>query len=185
MPSVALRLLAAGTLATFVSACASSTLIKSSPAGAKVYLDGEMVGRTPYTMSDTKIVGSSTRVRLLLDGYEPYDANISRSEDFQVGACIGGVLVLVPFLWIMGYRAEHSYELSPANQAMPVTPGYPQPPPAGQPSHLPQAAPPAVAPGTTLSVPSAEPPASPGCSKDTDCKGTRICVSGTCTEPGK
>jgi hypothetical protein len=39
---------------------------------------------------------------------------ITRNEQFSVGACIGGVLVLVPFLWIMEYKPEHSYELTPA-----------------------------------------------------------------------
>jgi hypothetical protein len=38
---------------------------------------------------------------------------IQRNEQFSVGACIGGVLVLVPFLWIMGYKPDHTYELRP------------------------------------------------------------------------
>lgn len=105
------------TALAFTSGCVSTTLIKSAPPGAKVYLDGEMVGRTPYTMSDTKIVGSTTHVRLELEGYEPYTASISRNEEFSPGACIGGVLVLFPFLWIMSYKPEHNYELSPARPA--------------------------------------------------------------------
>jgi hypothetical protein len=38
---------------------------------------------------------------------------LSRNEEFNVGACIGGVLVLFPFLWIMNYKPEHTYELTP------------------------------------------------------------------------
>lgn len=37
--------------------------------------------------------------------------------------------------------------------------------------------------GEGLSVPPAPPAAAPGCGKDTDCKGTRICVGGACVEP--
>jgi hypothetical protein len=73
-------------------------------------------------MSDTKIVGSSTRVKLVLDGYEPLDANIQRNEVFDAGACLGGVLVLFPFLWIQGYKPEHSYELSPLRAPPPPAP---------------------------------------------------------------
>lgn len=97
----------------FATGCVSTTLIRSAPTGAKVYLDGEPVGKTPYSMSDTKIVGSSTHVKLVLEGYEQFDANIQRNEVFDAGACLGGVLVLFPFLWIQGYKPEHNYELSP------------------------------------------------------------------------
>ena len=29
------------------------------------------------------------------------------------GPCIGGAFVLIPWLWIMGYRPDHNYELEP------------------------------------------------------------------------
>src|SRR3954469_23234982 len=78
------------------TACSSSTVIRSNPPGAKVFIDGAMVGTTPYTMSDTHIVGSSTSVRLEYPGYAPMDTAIHRSEEFDVVACIGGVFLLVP-----------------------------------------------------------------------------------------
>ncbi len=95
------------------TACSSSTMIHTRPSGASLYIDDEPVGVTPYLMSDTKIVGSTTRIRAELPGYEPLQVAIQRNEKFSVGACIGGVLVLVPFLWIMGYRDSHHYELRP------------------------------------------------------------------------
>jgi hypothetical protein len=116
----------------FFGACTSSTVINSRPQGAKVYLNGEYVGVTPYTMSDTKITGSSTQVRLEYPGYQPHVTNIARNEEFDVGACIGGVFLLVPFLWIMGYRGSHTYELMPGGGYPPA--GYPPagyPPPQG------------------------------------------------------
>ncbi len=113
MRTPTLRAAAAATALVLASGCASSTLIRSEPPGAKVYLNGELAGRTPLVMSDTKIVGSTTHVRLVVDGYEPFDATIQRNESFDVGACIGGVFVYVPFLWIMGYKPEHNYELTP------------------------------------------------------------------------
>ena len=94
--------------------CASTTVIRSYPSGARVFLNGEPVGVTPYTMTDTKIVGSTTSVRLEAPGYEPTVGAITRSEEFDAGACIGGVFLLVPFLWIMGYKPDHTFQLQPA-----------------------------------------------------------------------
>ena len=99
--------------AVLLSGCASTTLIQSTPEGAKVYLDGESVGITPYSHTDTKIVGSTTSVKLEKEGYEPFYTYFSRNEQADVGAIIGGVFVWVPFLWIMKYKPTHTYEMSP------------------------------------------------------------------------
>ena len=131
---MAKRFVSAVTLCALAS-CASTTIIQSQPPGAKVYLNGEPVGVTPYTMTDTKIVGSTTAVRLELPGFETSTGVITRNEEFDVGACIGGVFLLFPFLWIEGYKASHSFELRPLGAAPPGYPppaGYP-PPPAGYP----------------------------------------------------
>ncbi len=96
--------------------CSSSTMINSSPTGAKVYINGESVGTTPYKHSDTKIVGSSSSIRLEKEGYESFNTSISRNEQADVGAIIGGIFTLVPFLWTMKYNPEHSYELVPEGQ---------------------------------------------------------------------
>jgi hypothetical protein len=113
--------------ATALLACSSETVIRSNPPGAKVFIDGSYVGTTPYTMSDTKIVGSTTSVRLEYPGYQPFDASIHRSEEFDVVACIGGVFLLVPFLWIMGYKDSHTFDPPPQGGYPPPQGGYPPP----------------------------------------------------------
>ena len=82
---------------------------------AKVYVDGAPVGNTPYELSDSKIVGSTTQVRVEAVGYQPVNLAIHRSEEFDVVACIGGAFLLVPFLWVMGYKGEHTIELQRAH----------------------------------------------------------------------
>ena len=94
-----------------LSNCTSTTMIRSERSGAKVYADGIYLGRTPVSYSDQKIVGAVTQIRIQEDGCEPQMFNLTRSEHFEVGPCIGGVFVLVPFLWVMGYNPEHTYEL--------------------------------------------------------------------------
>jgi hypothetical protein len=88
-------------------------MIQSNPSGAKVYLNGEPVGTTPYTHQDTKIVGSTTIVKLEKEGYEPLNTFFSRNEEADIGAIIGGIFVWVPFLWTMKYKPTHTYELTP------------------------------------------------------------------------
>ena len=96
------------------TSCASTTVIQSNPSGAKVYLNGEPVGTTPYTHQDTKIVGSTTTVKLEKEGYESLNTSFSRNEEADIGAIIGGVFVWVPFLWTMKYKPMHTYELTPS-----------------------------------------------------------------------
>lgn len=95
------------------ASCASSTMINSIPSGAKVYINGEPVGTTPYLYTDTKIVGSIVNVDLKKDGYEPFYTTFSRTEQVDVGAIVGGVFLLFPFLWTMQYKSTHTYELIP------------------------------------------------------------------------
>jgi len=119
------RLVAASTALMLTVGCTSTTMIRSEPSGANVYIDGSKMGKTPYTYSDTKIVGSTTHLKLKMEGYEEFDTVFRRDEEFQVGPCIGGVFLLFPLLWVMGYRPEHVYELTPeaqkkASQAQPV-----------------------------------------------------------------
>lgn len=92
--------------------CSSTTLIRSTDPEAKIYVDGEYKGRGQYSHTDTKTIGSVTSVRLEKDGCEPMNYNFARNEEFDAGACAGGVFFLVPFLWIQKYRAERTYEFT-------------------------------------------------------------------------
>ncbi|MBT4793376.1 MAG: PEGA domain-containing protein [Halobacteriovoraceae bacterium] len=97
-------------LITFFSACSSTTLITSSDKDAKIYIDGEYKGSGSVTHTDTKIIGSSTIVKIKKKGCEPTIQVFSRNEEFDAGACAGGVFTLVPFLWVMKYKPTHTYE---------------------------------------------------------------------------
>ena len=99
------------------ASCSSTTLIQTNPSGAKVYMNEEYKGVTPLSYSDTKIVGSATSVRLELEGYESLNTILSRDEAADVGAIIGGVFFLFPFLWTMKYNPLHTYELRPISTA--------------------------------------------------------------------
>ena len=98
-------------LLVLVCGCTSTTVINTNPNGAQLYLDGMLVGKTPYVHSDSKIVGSTTALKFKMEGYEELNIVMTKSEKANVGAIIAGVFVLVPFLWTMEYYPEHTYEL--------------------------------------------------------------------------
>ena len=62
--------------------------------------------------TDTKIVGTTTFVRLEKEGYEPLNSSFSRDEQADAGAIIGGIFLLFPFLWTMKYDPSRTYELA-------------------------------------------------------------------------
>jgi hypothetical protein len=96
--------------AAYLVGCSSTTMIRSTDSQAKIYVDGELKGTGVATHTDTKTIGSTTSVRIEKAGCEPMFYNFSRNEEFDAGACAGGVFVLVPFLWIQKYKPEHTYE---------------------------------------------------------------------------
>jgi len=95
---------------TFTS-CSSVTRINSVPQGAKVYVNEEYKGITPFDYSDTKIIYSTSRVKLVKEGYRDFSTTITRDEELQPCACLGGFILILPFLWVMGYNSERTYEM--------------------------------------------------------------------------
>ncbi len=103
-------------LITALVSCASTTTIRAVDQSGdvdknvKIYVDGSYRGNGEVSYSDSKIVGSMTHVRLKKRGCRSKTRNLNRSGRLHVGALIGGIFFLVPFLWIMGYNPMHSYE---------------------------------------------------------------------------
>ena len=94
----------------FSFGCASTTMIKSVPTGAKLYVDGQYKGKTPYTYTDTAVAGTTKTVLLQKQGYKERTSMI-RKEEVAVGPIIGGLFFLFPFLWTLGYPAEYIFDL--------------------------------------------------------------------------
>ena len=105
-------------IAILFPSCTSTTLIQSTPSKSKVYINGEFMGETPYTYSDSKILGSSVSIKIEKEGYHPLMTNMTRNEEADLGAIIGGVFFLVPFLWTMKYKPSHSFELKPMGEGV-------------------------------------------------------------------
>jgi len=94
----------------FFVGCSSSTMIKSNPSGAKLYLDGNYKCVTPCTHSDKTLMGTSKTILLKKEGYQHFAGSIKR-EEAQVGPIIAGVFFVIPFLWALGYPDEYNFEM--------------------------------------------------------------------------
>lgn len=94
----------------FFFGCASATVIKSNPPEAKLYLDGQFKGETPYTYSDRAAAGTMRTVTLKKEGYKDFTGHIKR-EQLSVPALIGGILVLIPLIWVLEYPPEYTFEM--------------------------------------------------------------------------
>jgi hypothetical protein len=116
LPTSSKMLTLAVASALFVSSCASTTLIQTVPDKAQLFVNEQPVGNSPYRMTDTKIIGSNTEIRIEKEGYETYYTEISRMEEPDPGPIVGGFL-LCPIFWLWGakYKAVHTYYLVPLN----------------------------------------------------------------------
>lgn len=108
-----------------LSGCVSTTLIQSDPPGAKLYLNGEFKGETPYTHVDEKIIFSTTQVKLSKEGYEDHYDYFTRDEQPNVGAIVGGFFIWPIWLWALDYYPERMYKLDPAKPAAASPPALP------------------------------------------------------------
>jgi hypothetical protein len=93
--------------------CASTTVIKSSPDHANIYIGDIKKGTTPYELTDTKVLYSSERVKLEKKGYKTLRTEIKKDATLNVGALVGGCFVGVPLLWLFGYEKEYFFEMEP------------------------------------------------------------------------
>ena len=94
----------------FLVSCVSTTNIRTRPDGADVFIDNIRAGKTPMQYSDTAIAGTSKNIKITKEGYATVETVIRKSE-FQIGPCIGGLFVLFPFIWILGYPETYDFEL--------------------------------------------------------------------------
>ncbi len=100
-----------------LQSCTSMTVIQTVPSGAKIYINDEPRGETPYTLVDNKIIGTTSSIRIEKGGYKPLTTFIQKTEEFDPGPVICGfIFTPVWWLWAMKYKPVHTYELVPAEQ---------------------------------------------------------------------
>ena len=88
--------------------CASSTLIRSIPDGAKVKKDGVLIGLTPFNNWDRSISFSEKKFTLERDGYK--EKNIILKKDvLHISRFFFPPILALP--WLFGYDEQYFFEL--------------------------------------------------------------------------
>ena len=98
-----------------VAGCKSTTVIRSYPQGAKVYIDGVYQGNTPVQYSDRKTSLSKTKLLIKKEGYQTKNITLKKDE-LQPLNLITGFFIIVPLAWSLGYEKNYSYELEPTRR---------------------------------------------------------------------
>ena len=98
--------------AMLVTACSSSTVIRSSDPDSRIYVNGEYMGtgQGHANSTDQKVAFSKNNVEIRKDGCAAENYSFRRSEEADVGAIVGGILWTVPLLWVTEYKPHHGYD---------------------------------------------------------------------------
>jgi hypothetical protein len=93
--SAALVLVAATGCATIMNGSRQNISVNSNPSGATVFVDGQQVGITPASLNLAR--KQSHVVRIVLDGYQPYEMAMTRGTSGWVwgNLAFGGLIGLV------------------------------------------------------------------------------------------
>ncbi|NOK04603.1 hypothetical protein HNV27_24005 [Myxococcus xanthus] len=126
------RFVSSALVVVLFTGCASSTVIRSSPSGAKVRSrSGEVLGRTPYEYSDSATVNNTESFTLELDGHAPEYVTIRRDQwsgARTAGGIVGGLFVFPVFatlFWAADYRESYHVELTALPDSEPEAPAPP------------------------------------------------------------
>jgi hypothetical protein len=103
-------------LASSLMSCSSSTKLTSYPPDAKVYIDGAFKGTTPYNHKDQSISGSQKSLEIKKEGYDDFQTILKKKGRAHGGAIVGGIFLLIPFIWVVQYDIEYKYELTPSTE---------------------------------------------------------------------
>ncbi|MCX5914291.1 MAG: PEGA domain-containing protein [Deltaproteobacteria bacterium] len=100
-------------LVLVITGCSTFVTIRTEPEEAKIYINDEPKGKTPFTGKLENGVFQHYIYRIEAPGYKPLYGELSM--EFKWGPFIGGWFFLWPmWLWASGPRAFYSLELEQA-----------------------------------------------------------------------
>ncbi len=93
-----------------LAVCTSTTAIRVSDPGARIYVNGEYVGTGKGFYSDRKPAFTKQKVTLRKDGCADETYSFRRDERPAFGALISAYYLYVPIVWFMRYKDHRAYE---------------------------------------------------------------------------
>jgi PEGA domain/Short C-terminal domain len=105
-------------LVSLLAGCGGSVLIRTAPPGAKAYVDGNFIGRTPVEFSVPRREIRPHALRLEKEGFEPIEDTIrTRVAPGRIVGAIFSLGIVYLFRSPMDLVTPEMYALSPALSA--------------------------------------------------------------------
>ena len=104
---------------SLVAGCAESALIRSSPEGADVYVNNQLIGTTPVTFTVPRSeLADSYELKIEKDGYEPYVGTMpTRIAGGRATAAVFTLGIVYAFKSPRYIAAPHAVPLRPSLEA--------------------------------------------------------------------
>ena len=87
----------------FLTNCASTTIIRTQTEGTEIFVDDNYLGEKSAVYTDRKIAFRSSDLRIEKKGCKTQTYTLTKSDQIDYLALVGGILMIVPTLWIMKY----------------------------------------------------------------------------------
>lgn len=96
--------------------CTTMVTIQSDPSGADVFINNRKMGKTPYIANLDDFIASNHQITLKKEGYDDFNGVLAKEA--KVGAIIGGIFFLIPFLWCYGPSPYQQFALTAKNDTL-------------------------------------------------------------------
>ncbi len=93
------RFIALLAAASLLTACSHTVTIDSDPTGAEVRVNGEKIGNTPATYTETSGWDKAYQIELTKPGYKPVKKEI-RQTDWNMYVIGGSAAAVICLIWI-------------------------------------------------------------------------------------
>ena len=94
-----------------LSGSASTTIIKSEPATAEIWVDSLKMGQTPYTHTDTDLSFSTKTIQLKKAGYSDLTRVIKRDQMNTQNAVLSFLCFWPGLLWSWEYPPSYTFSM--------------------------------------------------------------------------
>lgn len=98
-------------VALMLVGCATASRIHTEPEGATLYIDGLLMGETPFVFHNDPGLPRRYHVQIAKPGFEPLDFYIDTRMSWLWGYV--GLVTLVPYLWAWSLSGDYVFALTP------------------------------------------------------------------------
>jgi hypothetical protein len=86
------------------SSCSSSTIIRTGMPDAKIFINDQYYGTESAVYTDMKVSFLTSKIKVEKEGCQTMSYVLTKNDRFDYMALLGGLLMVVPLVWIMKYR---------------------------------------------------------------------------------